>query len=169
LINFIIVTHGEFGAYLTEAAESIVGRQEEGVRVVAISPRVSVSEIRERIRRAIAELSSVGGLILFTDMPEGTPSNLAFPLVKDVPNAEMVTGLNLCMLVSAFSHRTDYALPDLVRKVITDGQKSVCDVRRRFLDRTAGKGPQSLEGGRPPLPEGAAGKAPPPSGISACR
>jgi len=135
VINFLIVTHGEFGAYLTEAAESIVGPQEEGVRVISISPRVAVGELRERIRRAIAELSGADGLILFTDMPGGTPSNLAFPLVQHAPRVEMVTGVNLYMLVSAFGHREDTALPDLVEKILADGQKSVCDVRRRFLAR----------------------------------
>lgn len=135
MINFIIVTHGEFGAYLVEAAEGIVGRQENGVRVITISPRVSVCEIQDRIRRALADLGGGEGLILFTDMPGGTPSNLAFPLLRNRPNIEMVTGVNLYMLVSAFSHRGDYALPDLVEKVLADGQKSVCDVRRRFLAR----------------------------------
>jgi mannose/fructose-specific phosphotransferase system component IIA len=135
MINFLIVTHGEFGAYLAEAAESIVGSQAQGVRILSISPRIGVGEIRERIRRAIQELSGGDGLILFTDMPGGTPSNLAFPLVKDLPGVEMVTGVNLYMLVSAFSHRADYKLPDLVEKVLADGQRSVCDVRRRFLER----------------------------------
>ena len=68
-------------------------------------------------------------------MPGGTPSNLAFPLLKNKAGVEMVTGVNLYMLVSAFSHRSDYALPDLVEKVLADGQKSVCDIRRRFLAR----------------------------------
>jgi len=135
VINFIIVTHGEFGAYLMEAAESIVGRQAEGVRVIPISSRLSVAEIRERIRRAVAELRGGDGLVLFTDMPGGTPSNLAFPLVQDMPNVEMVTGVNLYMLVSAFSRRCDCALPELVAKVIADGQRCICDVRSRFLAR----------------------------------
>ena len=46
MINFIVVTHGEFGAYLVEAAEGIVGRQTQGVRVVATSSRQSVAEIK---------------------------------------------------------------------------------------------------------------------------
>lgn len=135
MINFLIVTHGEFGAYLTEAAESIVGRQEEGVRVLSISPRVAVAELQERIRRTIAELAGADGLLLFTDMPGGTPSNLAFPLVKDSRGVEMVTGVNLYMLVSAFGHRSDTALPDLVKKVLVDGQRSVRDMRQSFLAR----------------------------------
>lgn len=133
MVNFLIVTHGEFGAYLVEAAESIVGAQAKGVRTVAISPRLSVPEIRERLGKAIDEFRSREGLIVFTDMPGGTPGNLSFPLIKDVTGVEMISGVNLYMLVTAFSHREDYALDRLVEKIIEDGQKSIKDIRKMFL------------------------------------
>jgi PTS system mannose-specific IIA component len=133
VINFVIVTHGEFGAYLVEAAEGIVGRQGQGVRTVGISPRLSVPEIRERITKAVTELASKDGLILFTDMPGGTPSNLSFPIVKDAPRVEMISGVNLYMLVSAFNHRDDTPLAALIEKILSDGQKSIRDIRHMFL------------------------------------
>ena len=133
MINFLVVTHGEFGAYMVEAAEGIVGRQDEGVRVVPISSRQSVPEVRERLSRALRELLAGEGVILFTDMPGGTPGNLAFPLVKDLPGVEMISGVNLYMLVSAFSHRREYGLAELVTKVFQDGQKSIRDIRQMFL------------------------------------
>ena len=135
MINFVIVTHGEFGAYLVEAAESIVGRQGQGIRVVSVSSRLSVPEIRERIRKAVRDLACENGLILFTDMPGGTPSNLSFPIVKDVPLVEMISGVNLYMLVCAFSHREDLPLDRLVEKIIADGQRSIRDIRQMFLTR----------------------------------
>lgn len=137
MVNILVVTHGEFGAYLVEAAESIVGQQGRGVRAVSISARLSVPEIRERIRRAVRELSGVDGLLLFTDMPGGTPGNLSFPLVKDLPRVEMVSGVNLYMLVAAFSHRERCGLPELLEKVIADGQRSIRDIRRLFQAGTA--------------------------------
>lgn len=133
MINFIIVTHGEFGAYLVEAAESIVGRQAAGVRVISISSRVSVPEIKARVEKALDGLDGPDGLILFTDMPGGTPSNLAFPLIKDSPRVEMISGVNLYMLVSAFNNRERLALPRLAEKVLADGQKSIRDIRQMFL------------------------------------
>ena len=132
MINFLIVTHGEFGAYLVEAAESIVGHQPSGVRVVGISSRLSVPEIRERVQKSVRELSNADGLILFTDMPGGTPSNLAFPVIKEAARVEMISGINLYMLVSAFSHRQEFSLPELVEKVLADGQKSIRDIRHMF-------------------------------------
>ncbi len=139
MINFIVVTHGEFGAYLVEAAEGIVGRQPHGVRAVATSSRQSVPEIRARISRALRELANPDGIVVFTDIPGGTPNNLAFPLVKDAPNAEMISGVNLYMLVSAFSHRDRLTLARLVEKVVADGQRSIRDVRQMFLLAAAGE------------------------------
>lgn len=133
MINFIVVTHGEFGAYLVEAAEGIVGRQAQGVRVVATSSRQSVEDIRRRIKRALAELASPEGVLLFTDMPGGTPNNLSFPLIRDEKNVEMISGVNLYMLVSAFSNRSQLPLERLVEKVVADGQKSIKDIRAMFV------------------------------------
>ncbi len=139
MINFIVVTHGEFGAYLVEAAEGIVGRQTHGVRTIATSSRLSVPEIKQKIARALRDLASPDGIIVFTDMPGGTPNNLAFPLVKDAPKAEMVSGVNLYMLVSAFGNRDRLNLERLVEKCVADGQKSIRDVRQMFLLAAAGE------------------------------
>ncbi len=138
MINFIIVTHGEFGAYLVEAAEGIVGRQ-AGVRAVATSSRLSVPEIRGKISRALRDLANPDGTIVFTDMPGGTPNNLSFPLVKDAPRTEMVSGVNLYMVVAAFSHRDRLTLERLVEKIVADGQKSIRDVRRMYQLAAAGE------------------------------
>ncbi len=139
MINFIVVTHGEFGAYLVEAAEGIVGRQANGVRVVSTSSRQSVPEIKRRIERALAELAKGDGIVLFTDMPGGTPNNLSFPLVRDEKKVEMISGVNLYMLVSAFSNRELLPLPKLVEKIVADGQKSIRDIRAMFV---AASGPR---------------------------
>ena len=139
MINFIVVTHGEFGAYLVEAAEGIVGRQAVGVRVIATSSRLSVPEIRGKILRALRDLANADGTILFVDMPGGTPNNLSFPLIQDAARAEMISGVNLYMLVSAFSHRERLTLERLVEKIVVDGQKSVRDVRQMFLLAAAGE------------------------------
>lgn len=133
MINFIVVTHGEFGAYIVEAAEGIVGRQESGVRVVPTSSRQSIGEIKKRVEKALTELASPDGVVVFTDMPGGTPNNLAFPLIKDSKKVEMISGVNLYMLVSAFSNRERLTLEKLVEKVVADGQKSIRDVRAMFL------------------------------------
>ncbi|MFA6315793.1 MAG: hypothetical protein WC943_00080 [Elusimicrobiota bacterium] len=136
MINFIVVTHGEFGAYLVEAAEAIVGRQTAGVRAVSVSARQSLAEMRARLERTVKDLAVGDGLIIFTDMQAGTPVNLAFPAVKDRPGAALVSGVNLAMLVTAFSHRVDMALGPLVEKVLKNGRGAVCDFKALVQERS---------------------------------
>jgi len=137
MINLLIVTHGEFGAYLLEAAESIIGRQAEGVKALSISSRLSLEEVRLRLEKAVEELLSRDGLVLLTDMPGGTPGNLALPLAKAKPNVAIVSGLNLYMLISAFKNRKDLALPALVEKIVSDGRRSISDVLEAFESQAA--------------------------------
>ena len=135
MINFVIVTHGEFGAYLVEAAEGIVGRQAEGVAVVSISARLSVEEVRRRVADAVQALRSAGGLIVATDIPGGTPSNVALPAAKDHADVRVISGLNLYMLVSGFSHRKTLPLDQLAEKMLSDGQRSIRDIKAALLSK----------------------------------
>ncbi|PIU20096.1 MAG: hypothetical protein COT18_04015, partial [Elusimicrobia bacterium CG08_land_8_20_14_0_20_59_10] len=80
MINIIVITHGEFGAYLIEAAEGIVGAQNSGLRNVSISTRMTLERVKEAVAAAIADMSSADGLIVLIDMPGGTPMNVVLPL-----------------------------------------------------------------------------------------
>jgi len=58
----------------------------------------SVDEAREKIRVALDRVGTDGGVIIFTDMFGGTPSNISLSfLEKD--RVEIITGVNLPMVV----------------------------------------------------------------------
>ncbi|MCG2726584.1 MAG: hypothetical protein L6420_10125 [Elusimicrobia bacterium] len=133
MTNLIIMTHGEFGAYLIEAAEHIVGAQKEGVKNISISSRLSLKEICLSVSRSIEEMKSAGGLIFLIDMPGGTPMNIALPIIKDMPNTAVICGLNINMLTSAFSYRKTLGFDELVNKIMDDGKKSICEVKNLLV------------------------------------
>lgn len=134
MVNFVIVTHGEFGAYLVEAAENIVGRQAEGVVVVSVSARLSVEEVRRRIETALADLrEGDGGVIVATDIPGGTPSNVALTVAKDMAGVSVISGLNLYMVVTAFSHRKTMTAAEMTDKMLADGARSIKDIKAVLL------------------------------------
>lgn len=138
MVNFLVVTHGDFGAYAVEAAEGIVGEQRRGVRSVPIPARMSVEEAREKVRRAVAELADGDGLIILTDIPGGTPSNICLPMVRDRARVAVLSGLNLYMLVTAFSHRS-LPFEDLTRLMLANASKSILDLVQLLAARTKGK------------------------------
>lgn len=135
MVNILVVTHGEFGAYLVEAAEGIVGQQGPGVRSIGISPRMTVAQVRERIEGAIRDLHTACGLVILTDMPGGTPCNVAMPLSKDMPKVSVVSGVNLYMLVTAFNHRRQTPMEELVEKMLCAGKRAIVDVKSKFLGK----------------------------------
>ena len=133
MINLVIVTHGEFGAYLIEAAEGIVGVQNEGVKSISISQRMSLEKIKSAIENASAEMRSDNGLMFLIDMPGGTPMNVVLPLAKDIAKSAVICGVNINMLTSAFAYRKNLDFDGLVNKILADGRKAICEVKSMLL------------------------------------
>src|SRR4051794_19304382 len=96
LIGALIVTHGQLANELLSAAQRI----ETNIGVIEAVPLEwtdTVDEAREKIRKALDRLAT-DGVIIFTDMFGGTPSNISLSfLEKD--RVEIVTGVNLPMVV----------------------------------------------------------------------
>mgnify|MGYP001308194514 CR=1 FL=1 len=133
MINIIVVTHGEFGAYLVEAAEGIVGAQTAGLKTVSISSRMTVDRVKETAAKAISEMRSDDGLIFLIDMPGGTPMNVVLPLAKDIQKSAVICGVNINMMTSAFAYRGSLDFDRLVTKIVEDGRKAICEVKSLLM------------------------------------
>ncbi len=133
MINLIIMTHGEFGAYLIEAAEHIVGEQKEAIKNISISSRLTLEEMCSTVNATIEEMSSESGFVFLIDMPGGTPMNIVLPIVKDMPKTAVICGLNINMLTSAFSYRKNLSFEAFVEKIIADGKRSICEVKNLLI------------------------------------
>ncbi len=135
MINIIVITHGEFGAYLIEAAEGIVGVQAEGLKNVSISPRMTLERVKECAANAIEEMRSDDGLVFLLDMPGGTPMNVVLPLTKDIKKCAVICGVNINMMTSAFAYRRSLDFDALAAKVMEDGRKAICEVKSLLLKK----------------------------------
>ena len=135
MINIIVITHGEFGAYLIEAAEGIVGAQSSGLRNVSISTRMTLERVKEEVAAAIADMNSADGLIVLIDMPGGTPMNVALPLARDLEKCAVICGVNINMMTSAFTYRQSLDFERLTAKIMEDGRKAICEVKSLLLKK----------------------------------
>ena len=135
MINIIVITHGEFGAYLIEAAEGIVGAQHEGLKNVSISARMTLERVRDAISSAIVEMRSEDGMIFLIDMPGGTPMNVVMPLAKDIAKSAVICGVNINMMTSAFAYRQTLDFDRLAVKIVEDGRKAVCEVKSLLMKK----------------------------------
>jgi PTS system mannose-specific IIA component len=110
------------GAELVRAAEMIVGRI-EAVETVSVKQDSAPETLRDRIQGAIKKVDGKKGVILFTDMFGGTPSNIALAFLGD--SVEVVSGVNLSMLIKFANHRDEKTLPELAKLVQEAAQKSI--------------------------------------------
>ena len=97
MIGALIVTHGNLAHELLKAAQQIEA-DVAGIEAVPLEWSVSVDDAREKIRVAVEALAHKNGIIIFTDMFGGTPSNLSLSFLEE-GRVEIVTGVNLPMIV----------------------------------------------------------------------
>lgn len=122
MIGLVVVCHQDMGAELIKAAEMIVGKI-EAVAAVSVKQDSAPEMLRDEIQAAIKKVDRKKGVMLFTDMFGGTPSNIALAFLGDA--VEVVTGVNLSMLIKFANHRDEKSLPDLAKLVQEAAQKSV--------------------------------------------
>ena len=122
MIGLVIVCHEDMGAELVKAAEMIVGKI-DAVATVSVKQESAPDLLREEVQAAIKKVDQKKGVMLFTDMFGGTPSNIALAFLGD--SIEVVTGANLSMLIKFANHRDEKSLAELARLVQEAAQKSI--------------------------------------------
>lgn len=124
MIGGLIVTHGQLAHELLKAAETIEGDFEK-VEAVPLDWGDTVEQAREKISDALGRIGNGDGVIIFTDMFGGTPSNISLSfLEKD--RIEIVTGVNLPMIVKFGSLQRQYRDVSAMAHIIREkGAKSI--------------------------------------------
>lgn len=123
MIGGVIVTHGQLANELVSAAEMIVGEIHH-ITAVSIGWHDDVDVAREEIERAIHRIDTGSGVLLLTDMFGGTPTNIAASFLGQA-SVEVVTGVNLPMVIKLATQDADEPLADLARRVRDEGQQHI--------------------------------------------
>jgi mannose PTS system EIIA component len=129
-LGVVVVTHGQLATELVNSAEMIVGDLPHFM-AVSIGWHDDVDRAREEIGRAIERVqASAGavegetiGVLVLSDMFGGTPANLAVTFVS--PQVEVITGVNLPMLIKLARPQPDSDLQALAREMREHGRNAI--------------------------------------------
>src|SRR3954462_13182144 len=121
-IGGVIVSHGQVANELVAAAEAVVGDLSH-ITAVSIGWHDDVEMAKAEIERAIARVSQGRGVLLLTDMFGGTPTNIASMFLSE--EVEVVTGVNLPMVIKLATQTTEEPLADLARRVRDQGREAI--------------------------------------------
>ena len=122
MIGLVLVTHAGLAEELLAAAEMIVGKIVLA-EVVGIKADATVDGIMAAITGAIEKVSGEG-VIIMTDMFGGTPSNMSLSFL-DENKVEVLTGVNLPMVIKFATERTRVGVPELAYKLKECGMESI--------------------------------------------
>jgi mannose PTS system EIIA component len=123
MIGVVVVTHGQLAAELVSAAETIVGDLPH-VKAVSIGWHEDVQDARQEIGAAIEAVAGPEGVLVVTDMFGGTPSNLGITFLEP-GRVEVVTGVNLPMLIKLAGLRDTSSLLDAARQIREHGRTAI--------------------------------------------
>ncbi len=123
MIGAVIITHGNVASSLVETTEAIAGGV-DGIYAIGIKGDETSEEVRETLKKTVEKADKGQGVIIFTDMFGGTPTNIALSLLKE-GYIEIITGVNLPLLLKFLNHREAAALTELVAQLIEHGHKSI--------------------------------------------
>jgi PTS system mannose-specific IIA component len=126
MIGILIVAHGTLSDSLIGAVTHVLGSrppQFEGMRVAAADDPLL---LLPRARELVTELDTGDGVVIFSDIYGATPCNLAIKLLQP-GRIEGVAGVNLPMLVRAFTYRSK-GMDTMIKKAISGGCDGVLHV-----------------------------------------
>ena len=136
MVGGVIVSHGKLGEEMINTAEMIVGKI-VNITSVSIDVTTDVEKSRTQIKQAIHTVNNGDGVVIFTDMFGGTPSNISLSFL-DEANVEVITGVNLAMLLQLSTTQKEEPFQNIVQSLKQRGQENI-HIASEFLKQRGKK------------------------------
>ncbi|MGB0514250.1 MAG: PTS sugar transporter subunit IIA [Wenzhouxiangellaceae bacterium] len=124
MTRILVIAHAGVGEAMYEVLRSILGAAPP-LAVIPVAPGDDADLVLETIGHEVRGLCATLPPLVLTDLPGATPDNLARSAVRRLcPNAPVVTGLNLPMLVRTVNH-ADQPAEQLARLAEDGGHRAI--------------------------------------------
>jgi PTS system ascorbate-specific IIA component len=126
MIGILIVAHDTFGESLIRAVTHVLGVRPAQFETLGVRAADDPLDLLPRARELVTSLDTGDGVLVFSDIYGATPCNLAIKLLQP-GRVEGVAGVNLPMLVRAFTYRSR-DMDTMIKKAISGGCDGVLQV-----------------------------------------
>jgi PTS system mannose-specific IIA component len=123
MVGILIVSHGRLSEALIASVQFLVGNFQK-IKGVSIWPKDKEKEVKDRIQQKMAEVDDGDGVVILTDVLGGTPTNVSLSFLKD-EKVEVVTGVNIPMLLTLSSYRKGRSLREIGKLVKKSGRRGI--------------------------------------------
>jgi mannose PTS system EIIA component len=119
MIGILIVAHDALGDSLASAVTHVLGARPPQFECLGVAASDDPLNLLPKARDLVKALDTGDGVLIFSDIYGATPSNLVGKLL--IPGkVEAVAGVNLPMLVRAFTYRAK-GMETMIKKAISGG------------------------------------------------
>lgn len=130
MVGLIICTHGKFSEELVRTSEMMFGKQ-ENVLYLTFETGENTDGLVDKYIEALRGMGNVEEILFMVDLFGGSPYNAACRIAATKENMDVVTGVNLPMLLEVYGTRSFLKVEDLVKTAIqaaSQGMKSFKEV-----------------------------------------
>lgn len=124
MVSVIVGTHGKFSEEIVRSAEMIFGKQ-SNVAAVTFEPGEGTEELVAKYRQALEEVDTKDGVIFMVDLFGGSPYNAASTIAIENDNMDIITGVNLPMLLEVFGVREMLSVEDIISIGLNTGKDGI--------------------------------------------
>ena len=138
MVGLLIASHGRLAEELISTAKQIVGEL-SGVGSCSVEPGTSPDELRAKMKESISALDTGEGVLVFADLIGGSPCTQSLLLCKQT-HIEVLTGVNLPMLLKALAMRATQPMPaleELARQLTQYGPRTITCATEQIRKATA--------------------------------
>jgi PTS system ascorbate-specific IIA component len=126
MIGILIVAHDTLGDSLVRAVTHVLGTRPPQFEVLSVAATDDPILLLPQAREIVARLDTGDGVLIFSDIYGATPCNLACKLLEP-GRVEGLAGVNLPMLVRAFTYRTK-GMDTMIKKAVSGGCEGVMHI-----------------------------------------
>lgn len=130
MFDILLVSHGPVAQAMLDAAAMVYGPSSERAAALCFEPGQSQQELLASITDAIDNAKDNGGLLVICDILGGSPflmSAQAYQNIENRASLEVITGMNLAMIIEAMVCRESASLQEAKEAIVASGMQSIVD------------------------------------------
>ena len=104
MINLIIATHGEMSKSILDLSKMVLGEY-DNIEAVTFMPGEGTEDLISKYNKSLEKFNNKNGNLFLVDLFGGSPYNAASMVVLESNNMDVVTGINVPMLLELLDAR----------------------------------------------------------------
>lgn len=130
----IVCTHGNTAMEMLKTVEMIMGKQ-ENILPTYFVPGENTADLIRKYHMLIEQLDCTNGVLIMVDLLGGSPFNAASQIALQNDKIEVITGVNIPMLLETLVSRNSKTLQQLLETSITAGKNGISQLNKNSIEK----------------------------------